>query len=78
MSANEMLKQALEYKKQGDFQKALECFHKALNIDSTEKAALLSMGLDSEDLGDIQKALDYYQKALQLNSEDRDANKKNE
>ena len=57
----------------GKYQKAIECFDKAIEINPNYINALNSKGTALHYLDDYQKAIECYDKAIEINPEDADA-----
>jgi tetratricopeptide (TPR) repeat protein len=54
----------------GKYDKAIEDFNAALNVDNRNADAWAGLGLAYEKKGDRQKAMENYQRALSLNGDD--------
>jgi len=60
-----------EYYDKGDYDKAIDCYQKAIDIKPDDEA-YYNMGIVYDAKGDYDKAIEYYQKAIELNPNDNE------
>jgi tetratricopeptide (TPR) repeat protein len=64
---------AILYSDQGDNDKAIESYQKAIDINPSDATAFVNMGNAYSAKGDNDKAIEYYQKAIDINPSYADA-----
>jgi tetratricopeptide (TPR) repeat protein len=73
ITAYEYYSKGFSYWSQGDANKAIEHYLKAVSLDPNYENALFELGYAYSEKGEYQKAIDYYGKALLLNPKAKDA-----
>jgi LPXTG-motif cell wall-anchored protein len=72
-TAVEWVEKGIAYGKQGEYNKAIEAYNKAIAIDPNDKKALLNKGFAFAELGEHNKAIEAYKKAIAIDPNDKDA-----